>query len=133
MLGIWTKLKYQSNPIHIIDTTTYEVIDIPEDLKDIVDEWRQNLVESVAEYDDNLLEKFFEDPDSITKEEMMSAIRKAFDATGNLVTSVHYFLSLSDSRYEKMLPPLTPLSKEKQKNLLDELKRIGFYPERKAA
>ena len=56
---------------------TYEVIDIPEDLKDIVDEWRQNLVESVAEYDDNLLEKFFEDPDSITKEEMMSAIRKA--------------------------------------------------------
>ena len=35
------------------------------------------MVESVAEYDDNLLEKFFEDPDSITKEEMMSAIRKA--------------------------------------------------------
>ena len=63
----------------------------------------------------------------------MSAIRKAFDATGNLVTSVHYFLSLNDSRYEKMLPPLTPLSKEKQKNLLDDLKRIGFYPERKAA
>ena len=56
---------------------TYEVIDIPDDLKDTVDEWRQNLVESVAEYDDNLLEKFFEDPDSITKEEMMSAIRKA--------------------------------------------------------
>ena len=42
-----------------------------------VDEWRQNLVESVAEYDDNLLEKFFDDPDSITKEEMMAAIRKA--------------------------------------------------------
>tara|TARA_B100001564_G_scaffold181465_2_gene152423 strand:+ start:4609 stop:6747 length:2139 start_codon:yes stop_codon:yes gene_type:complete len=56
---------------------TYEVIDIPDDLKDTVDEWRQNLVESVAEYDDNLLEKFFDDPDSITKEEMMSAIRKA--------------------------------------------------------
>ncbi len=56
---------------------TYEVVDIPEDLKDTVDEWRQNLVENVAEYDDNLLEKFFEDPNSITKEEMMSAIRKA--------------------------------------------------------
>ena len=56
---------------------TYEVIDIPDDLKDTVDEWRQNLVESVAEYDDNLLEKFFDDPDSITKEEMMTAIRKA--------------------------------------------------------
>ncbi len=56
---------------------TYEVIDIPEDLKDTVDEWRQQLVENVAEYDDALLEKFFEDPDSITEEEMMNAIRMA--------------------------------------------------------
>ncbi len=56
---------------------SYEVVEIPDDLKDLVDEWRQKLVESVAEYDDNLLEKFFEDPNSITKEEMMSAIRKA--------------------------------------------------------
>ncbi|MEL6358879.1 MAG: elongation factor G, partial [Bacteroidota bacterium] len=56
---------------------TYEVVPIPEDLKDTVDEWRQNLVESVASYDDALLEKFFEDPNSITKEEMIAAIRKA--------------------------------------------------------
>ena len=56
---------------------TYKVIDVPEELNDVVDEWRQKLVESVAEYDDNLLEKFFDDPDSITKEEMMNAIRKA--------------------------------------------------------
>tara|TARA_Y100000590_G_C15672180_1_gene996659 strand:- start:98 stop:976 length:879 start_codon:yes stop_codon:yes gene_type:complete len=65
--------------------------------------------------------------------EKMCAIRKAFDSTGNLVTAVHYFLSLKDSKYEKMLPPLTPLSKEKQKHLLNELKKIEFYPERKAA
>ncbi len=56
---------------------TYEAIPIPEDLKDTVDEWRKKLVESVAEYDDVLLEKFFQDPSSITKEEMMEAIRKA--------------------------------------------------------
>ena len=56
---------------------TYKVVDIPEDLVDVVAEWRQQLIESVAEYDDELLEKFFEDPDSITKEEMMEAIRKA--------------------------------------------------------
>ena len=55
----------------------YKVEDVPEELNDVVDEWRQKLVESVAEYDDNLLEKFFDDPDSITKEEMMTAIRKA--------------------------------------------------------
>ena len=56
---------------------TYQVIDIPEDLVDVVDEWRQNLIENVAEYDEALLEKFFEDPESITKEEMMAAIRAA--------------------------------------------------------
>ena len=56
---------------------TYKEMEVPEDLKDTVDEWRRKLVESVADYDDVLLEKFFDDPDSITKEEMMTAIRKA--------------------------------------------------------
>ena len=56
---------------------TYQEIDIPDDLIEVVDEWRQKLIESVAEYDDTLLEKFFDDPNSITKEEMMEAIRKA--------------------------------------------------------
>lgn len=56
---------------------TYEEVPIPEDLVDVVEEWRQKLVESVADYDEALLEKFFEDPDSITPEEMMNAIRKA--------------------------------------------------------
>ena len=56
---------------------TFEEIDIPEDLKDTVSDWREKLVESVAEQDDTLLEKFFDDPDSITEAEMMMAIRKA--------------------------------------------------------
>lgn len=56
---------------------TYEVVPIPEDLRTTAEEWRQKLVESVAEYDDALLEKFFEDPNSITTEEMIAAIRKA--------------------------------------------------------
>ncbi|MEX0813995.1 MAG: elongation factor G [Chitinophagales bacterium] len=62
------------------DTTqgmTFDVIDIPEDMKEQVAEYRAKLVESVAEYDDALLEKFFEDPDSITDEEMIAAIREA--------------------------------------------------------
>jgi len=56
---------------------TYETVPIPDDLVDTVEEWRQKLVESVADYDEELLEKFFEDPESITPEEMMAAIRKA--------------------------------------------------------
>jgi elongation factor G len=56
---------------------TYMIEDIPEDLVGTVVEWRQKLIESVAEYDDEILKKFFDDPDSITKEELMAAIRKA--------------------------------------------------------
>ena len=56
---------------------TYEVAEIPDDLVEVAEEWRQKLVEAVAEYDEALLEKFFEDPDSISEEEMMVAIRAA--------------------------------------------------------
>jgi elongation factor G len=54
----------------------YDVEDIPADLKDEADEWRAKLVESAAEYDEALMEKFFEDPDSITEAEIIAAIRK---------------------------------------------------------
>jgi elongation factor G len=56
---------------------TFEEVDIPEDLKGSVASWREKLIESVAEQNDTLLEKFFEDPDSISEEEMMAAIREA--------------------------------------------------------
>jgi len=56
---------------------TYEEVDIPADMADQVVEYRNNLIEAVAESDDALMEKFFEDPDSITYEEIMSAIRKS--------------------------------------------------------
>jgi len=56
---------------------TYDVIPIPEELKEEVTFWRQNLIETVAEFDDTLMEKFFEDPDSITEVELLGAIRAA--------------------------------------------------------
>lgn len=56
---------------------TFDEIDVPADMVDEANQWRQNLVEAVAEYDDTLMEKFFEDPNSITEEEMHEAIRKA--------------------------------------------------------
>lgn len=52
-------------------------IPIPEDLTDVVEEYRLKLIESVAEESDVLLEKFMEDPNSITEEEMIRSIRKA--------------------------------------------------------
>ena len=56
---------------------TFSEVDIPEDMKADVDEWRQHLIEAVADYDDKLLEKFFEDPNTITEDEIHEAIRKA--------------------------------------------------------
>jgi elongation factor G len=56
---------------------TFEEIAIPEDLAESVQEYRAQLIEEVASYDDTLMEKFFDDPDSITEEEMHNAIRQA--------------------------------------------------------
>ncbi len=56
---------------------TYKVIDIPADIADTVQEYRAKLIEAVAEYDMELMEKFFEDPDSISEDEVRVAIRKA--------------------------------------------------------
>jgi elongation factor G len=56
---------------------TFEEIRSLTDLKDTVEEWRGQLVEAVAEYDEGILEKYFEDPESITKEEILAAIRAA--------------------------------------------------------
>jgi elongation factor G len=57
--------------------TNYELKEIPEDHLEQALEWREKLVESVAELDDELLERFFEDPESITPEEMKGVIRRA--------------------------------------------------------
>jgi len=56
---------------------TFDEVPVPADMVEEANEWRQNLIEAVAEYDDKLLEKFFEDPNSITEDEVHEAIRKA--------------------------------------------------------
>ena len=56
---------------------TFDIIDIPEELKEEAAEYRALLIEEVASYDDNLLEKFMEDEDSITEDEVHAALRSA--------------------------------------------------------
>ncbi len=56
---------------------TYKVVPIPDDMKDDVLEWRGKLLEAIAEFDDKLMEKFFEDPESITEREVLTALRQA--------------------------------------------------------
>ncbi|MDP4185091.1 MAG: elongation factor G [Bacteroidota bacterium] len=57
--------------------STFEYHDIPEDMVESAHEWRAKMVESIAETDETLMEKFFEDPDSITVDELIEGIRKA--------------------------------------------------------
>ena len=57
--------------------TNYEVEEIPQDLVEEANEWRAKLIESVADVDDTLLARFLEDHDSITPDEIMTALRKS--------------------------------------------------------
>lgn len=54
----------------------YDVIPVPDDIKDTVEEWRHYLLETAAELDEALMEKYFENPDSITEDEIIQALRK---------------------------------------------------------
>src|SRR5690349_21610170 len=56
---------------------TFDEIEVPADMLEEAQQWRQNLIEAVADYDDALLEKFFDDPNTITEAEIHEAIRKA--------------------------------------------------------
>ena len=56
---------------------TFDEIEVPADMLEEAKDWRAQLVEAVAEYDDALMEKFFDNPDSISEDEIHEAIRKA--------------------------------------------------------
>ncbi len=70
-----------NNAIYYYDDKTvrdnFELKEIPENMKAEAAEWRAKLIEEVAATDDALMEKFFEDPDSITPDELIAAIRVA--------------------------------------------------------
>ena len=55
----------------------YDVEEIPANLAAEAEEWRGKMLETVAEYDDALMEKFFDDPSTITEEEILRALRAA--------------------------------------------------------
>ncbi len=57
--------------------STFDEVPIPEDMLPDVKKYRAELIEAVAEYDEGLLEKFFEDPDSISPDEIHEALRAA--------------------------------------------------------
>ena len=64
---------YDGNSEELVN---YKVGEIPESLKGEAARWRDILLETAAECDEQLMEKYFEDPDSLTREEVIAALRK---------------------------------------------------------
>ena len=58
------------------ELVNYQVKEVPADMADEVARWRDKLVEAAAECDESVMEKYFEDPDSLTDEEIIAALRK---------------------------------------------------------
>ncbi|HPH80932.1 MAG TPA: elongation factor G [Flavobacteriales bacterium] len=56
---------------------TFNEVPIPADMLEEATEWRGKLLEAIAEFDDSLMEKFFDDPESITEREILTALRQA--------------------------------------------------------
>ncbi|MBQ8071847.1 MAG: elongation factor G [Bacteroidales bacterium] len=58
------------------ELVNYKYADVPENMVDEVEKWREKLIETAAECDESLMEKYFEDPDSLTEDEIIAALRK---------------------------------------------------------
>ncbi len=58
------------------ELVNYHVGEIPEEMVEEVEQWRGKLLEAAAECDETIMDKFFEDPESLTEEEIIAALRK---------------------------------------------------------
>ena len=74
----------------------------------------------------------FEEKKNQTKNDQLIAVREIFDQY-NLISALHSFHSLKDQNYMNILPPLTLLSKEKQKQLVKKLDELEFKLEKNKA
>ncbi|MBQ3636158.1 MAG: elongation factor G [Bacteroidales bacterium] len=62
---------------HDVLGSTFEYKPIRESLKAEAEEWRNKMIEAVAEQDETVMEKFFEDPNSVTEDDLLNGLRKA--------------------------------------------------------
>ena len=62
----------------------------------------------------------------------LCAVRKVFD-NYNLISGLHSFMSIENEQYKRILPPLSLLSDLQQKELVSQLKKLEFFPEKNLA
>ena len=93
------------------------------------------IISAICNVTASLARKVYDDFHNKKKQtfnERLCAIRKVFDKN-NLISGLHSFMSIEDEKYKIVLPPLSLLSKEQEKKMIEELKILNFYPEKKAA
>ncbi len=67
-----------------------------------------------------------------THNERLCAIRSVFDKN-NLISGLHSFMSIENEKYKFIIPPLSLLTKEQEKQMMSELKTLDFYPDKSIA
>ncbi len=102
---------------------TFTEVPIPDDMKDEVAEWREKLFESVAEFDDKIMEKFFDAPETITEREVLDALRKA--CVANKIVPMVCGSAFKNKGVQTMLD----LVMELMPSPLDKKETVGINPD----
>jgi elongation factor G len=102
---------------------TFTEVPIPDDLMEEATEWRGKLLEAIAEFDDKLMEKFFDDPTSISEREILDALRQA--CLANKVVPMVCGSSFKNKGVQTMLD----LVMELMPSPLDKKSTIGTNPD----
>ncbi|MDR1887197.1 MAG: elongation factor G [Prevotellaceae bacterium] len=112
----------------------FVIKDVPADMVDEVTEWRGKLIESIAEYNDDLLEKFFDNPEAITEDEIVDTIRKA--TIGMSITPMMCGSSFKNKGVQYLLDAIvrflpSPLDKGSVQGLDDNAAEVTREPSAK--
>jgi len=93
------------------------------------------IISAICNVTANLARKVFDDFHNKKKQtfnERLCAVRKVFD-NYNLISGLHSFMSVENEKYKRVLPPLSLLSDEQEKELMSKLKELEFFPEKNIA
>ncbi len=93
------------------------------------------IISAVCNVTAPLARKVFDDFANKNKQtfnERLCSVRKVFDKH-NLISGLHSFLSKEDEKYNKVLPPLSLLTKEEEKKMMSELENLDFFPQKNIA
>src|SRR4051812_41858099 len=102
---------------------TFKEVPIPDDLLEEAKEWREKMLEAVSDFDDNIMQKFFDAPDTITEREVLDALRKA--CVANKVVPMVCGSSFKNKGVQTMLD----LVMELMPSPMDKEATIGTHPD----